>query len=455
MLKVYNTLSRQKEEFTPLTANKQINMYVCGVTVYDYCHVGHARAYVVFDMIRRYLEYLGYNINYIQNFTDVDDKIIKRANESHTQIDEITKKFIAAYYEDIDKLNIQRASVYPKATENIPGMIKHIEELIRKDFAYVINGEVFFRVSKFKDYGKLSGRKPDDNEAGARVDVNNRKENPLDFTLWKPAKEGEPAWDSPWGKGRPGWHIECSVMSLKEAGIETLDIHGGGQDLIFPHHENEIAQSEALTGKPFSKYWLHNGFVTIDKEKMSKSLGNFFTIRDVFKKFAPDVIRFFLLSTHYGSPINYSDQQLEEAKKRLHYLKETIQNNMTPSPNPFPVNGEGERLDNYKKEFQDFMNDDFNSAGAIGTLFSLATEVNKTKNQASAKLLKELGDILGIFYNLNKEISIPADIQELINQRNEVRKNKDWTAADKLKNEIIQKGWQIKDTPQGTKVEKI
>lgn len=449
MLKVYNTLSRQKEEFTPIAANKQINMYVCGVTVYDYCHVGHARAYVVFDMIRRYLTYLGYRVNYIQNFTDVDDKIIKRANESHTKIDEITKKFIEAYYEDIDKLNVQRASVYPKATENIPGMVKHIEELIKKDFAYVINGEVFFRVSKFKEYGKLSGRKPDDNEAGARVDVNSRKENPLDFTLWKPAKEGEPAWDSPWGKGRPGWHIECSVMSLKEAGIETLDIHGGGQDLIFPHHENEIAQSEALTNKPFSKYWLHNGFVTIDKEKMSKSLGNFFTIRDVFKKFDPDVIRFFLLSTHYGSPINYSDQQLEEAKKRLHYLKDTINENINNNTGEQSINTD------FKKEFEDFMNDDFNSAGAIGVLFTLATAVNKAKSQAGAKLLKELGNILGIFYNLNKEKSIPADIQELINKRNDARKNKDWAAADKLKNEIVQKGWQVKDTPQGTKVEKL
>ena len=284
MLKVYNTLSNSKEEFQPLNP-PNVNMYVCGVTVYDYCHVGHARAYVAFDMIRRYLEYANYKVNYIQNFTDVDDKIIKRANEAGVAIDQITENNIEAYYKDIRALNVKDASVYPKATENIGGMIKHIEQLIEKNFAYEKSGEVFFRVKNFKEYGKLSNRNIEEMEAGSRIDINDNKENPLDFTLWKPAKEGEPSWDSPWGKGRPGRHIECPVMSLKEAGIENLYNHPGGKDLIFPHHENEIAQSEALTCKPFAKYWLHNGFVRIDNEKMSKSLGNFFTIRDVLKKY--------------------------------------------------------------------------------------------------------------------------------------------------------------------------
>ncbi len=425
-------------------------MYVCGVTVYDYCHIGHARAYVAFDMIRRYLEYLKYTVNYIQNFTDVDDKIIKRANEAGVSIDEITKKNIAAYYEDVRALNIKDASTYPKATDNIAGMIEHIDQLIEKGFAYEKEGEVFFRVNRFKEYGKLSNRKLEDMEAGSRIDINDNKEDPLDFTLWKPAKENEPYWESPWGKGRPGWHIECSVMSLKEAGIETLDIHGGGKDLIFPHHENEIAQSEALTCKPFAKYWLHNGFVRIDNEKMSKSLGNFFTIREVLKKYDPDVIRFFLLSTHYRSPINYSDQQLDEAKKGLLKLKQTIKNNISGIS---IISPDQKNLDNYKNKFMDYMDDDFNSAGAIGVLFSLATETNKQQSADGAKLLKELGDILGIFY-YEKEETVPPEILELITKRNEARNNKDWAAADKLKAEIIAQGWQIKDTPEGTKVEK-
>lgn len=449
MLQIYNTLTNSKEEFQPLNPPK-VNMYVCGVTVYDYCHIGHARAYVAFDMIRRYLEYLKYNVNYIQNFTDIDDKIIKRANEAGVSIEEITRKNIAAYYEDVRALNIKDASTYPKATDNIPGMIDHIQQLIAKGFAYEKDGEVFFRVNNFKEYGKLSNRKLEDMEAGTRIDINTNKENPLDFTLWKPAKENEPYWSSPWGKGRPGWHIECSVMSLKEAGIETLDIHGGGKDLIFPHHENEIAQSEALTCKPFAKYWLHNGFVRIDNEKMSKSLGNFFTIREVLKKYDPDVIRFFLLATHYRSPINYSDQQLDEAKKGLLKLKQTIKNNISGIS---IISPDQKNLDNYKNKFMDYMDDDFNSAGAIGVLFSLATETNKQQSADGAKLLKELGDILGIFY-YEKEETVPPEILELITKRNEARNNKDWAAADKLKAEIIAQGWQIKDTPEGTKVEK-
>ncbi|MFC1517519.1 cysteine--tRNA ligase [Candidatus Margulisiibacteriota bacterium] len=440
-LKVYNTLSRNKEEFKPLKPPK-VNMYVCGVTVYDYCHIGHARAYVVFDMIRRYLEYKKYKVNYIQNFTDIDDKIIKRANEAKTDINEITKKFTQSYYEDIGSLNVEKATSYPKATENIPEMIKLIEDLIKKDYAYEIDGEVFFSVSKFKEYGKLSGRKLDDMEAGSRVEVNKKKANPHDFTLWKPSKDNEPSWDSPWGKGRPGWHIECSVMSLKEAGIETLDIHGGGQDLIFPHHENEIAQTEASTGKPFAKYWLHNGFVTINKEKMSKSLGNFFTVRDVLKKYSPEVIRFFLLSTHYRNPINYSDKELDEAKKRLDYLCQTIYENDSADKNDYSK---------YNKEFEKFMDDDFNSAGAIGALFSLATETNKDKSGSGAKLLKELGGILGILQKEKEtdQFPIPPEIQKLMDERLVARKNKDFKLADKLRDELLKKGVSIKDTADG------
>lgn len=446
-LKVYNTLSQKKETFEPLNPPK-VNMYVCGVTVYDYCHVGHARAYVVFDMIRRYLEYSKYKVTYIQNFTDIDDKIIKKANQEKTDITNITKKFTAAYFEDIGQLGIEKASAYPKATENIKGMIKLIQELIKKEYAYEIEGNVFFRVSKFEDYGKLSKRKLDDQEAGSRVEVNIKKENPLDFVLWKPSKENEPAWDSPWGKGRPGWHIECSVMSLKQAGIDTLDIHGGGQDLIFPHHENEIAQSEAYTGKPFSKYWLHNGFVTINKEKMSKSLGNFFTVRDVLKKYSPEVIRLFLLSTHYRSPINYSDKNLEETKTRLARLYETIYNNINNTTT------DNKSFELYKNEFLEFMEDDFNSAGAIGVLFKLATETNSAQSKNGAKLLQALGGILGLLQKEKKEEILPQEIEELIKKREEARKNKDFKTADKIRDNLLSKGITLKDTPQGVKWQK-
>ncbi|MBU0579682.1 MAG: cysteine--tRNA ligase [Candidatus Margulisbacteria bacterium] len=442
-MKVYNTLAREKQEFKPINP-PQVNMYVCGVTVYDYCHIGHARAYVVFDMIRRYLEYSGYKVKYIQNFTDIDDKIINKANQEKTEISEITKRYTEAYYKDIGALGIKEANSYPKATENIKDMIKLIGELIKKEYAYEIEGEVFFRVSKFKDYGKLSKRIIDDQEAGSRVEINKKKENPQDFTLWKPSKEKEPSWDSPWGKGRPGWHIECSVMSLKEAGIDTLDIHGGGQDLIFPHHENEIAQSEAYTGKPFAKYWLHNGFVTINKEKMSKSLGNFFTVRDVLTKYDPEVIRFFLLSTHYRSPINYSDKELTEAKIRLERLYEAINNNINNKEN------KKDDFSSLKKEFHEFMQDDFNSAGAIGILFKLATETNTKKSKSGAKLLKELGNILGLLQAEKKEEVLEKEIDDLIHKRIAARKRKDFTESDRIRDELLQKGVILKDMPDGS-----
>ncbi|MDD5259505.1 MAG: cysteine--tRNA ligase, partial [bacterium] len=311
---LYNTLTQQKEEFKPLK-NKVVNMYVCGVTPYDEVHLGHARCYVAFDVIRRYLEYKGYTVNYIQNFTDIDDKIIKRAQEKNVQPLELAQKNIDAYFQDINALNIKPALKYPRVTEHIPDIIKIVENLVNSRHAYVVDGDVYFRVASFPGYGKLSKRELDQLKSGARVEIDERKESPLDFALWKKEKPGEPSWTSPWGNGRPGWHIECSAMSLGELKIDTLDIHGGGQDLIFPHHENEIAQSEAVTGKPFAKYWLHNGFVTINKEKMSKSLGNFFTLKEIYKKYEPQVVRLFLISQHYRSPIDFSENKLEEMSR--------------------------------------------------------------------------------------------------------------------------------------------
>jgi cysteinyl-tRNA synthetase len=443
-MKIYNTLTRNKEEFRPIDPDK-VSMYVCGVTVYDLCHLGHARAYIVFDMIRKYLEYKNFKVNYIQNFTDIDDKIIRKATELKSDYKTISEKNIAEYFQDFDALGIKRANLYPKATEAIPGMIELIQTLIEKKHAYAINGDVYFEVQTFPGYGKLSGRKFEDNEAGARIAVDDHKKNPLDFALWKKAKPEEPSWDSPWGKGRPGWHIECSVMSMKNLG-ESYDIHGGGQDLIFPHHENEIAQSEAATGKPYVKYWMHNGFVNINNEKMSKSLGNFFTIRDILKKYEPEVLRFYILSTHYRSPINFSDDQLEEAKKRLEYLYHALHGNSSGKTTP---------LDNYEKEFLEYMDDDFNSAGAIGVLFTLATFANKEKSSTAAALLKKLGGILGLLQQAEKKQDVPTDVQELVAKRLEAKKNKDFAMADTLRAEILAKGYEVKDTPQGAVLQKI
>jgi cysteinyl-tRNA synthetase len=444
MLQVYNTLSRTKEPFKPHEPNK-VKMYVCGVTVYDYCHLGHARAYIVFDMIRRYLEYRKYAVTYIQNFTDIDDKIIRRANETKTSYLDVTEKFIAEYYQDFDALGIKRADMYPKATEHIGEIIAVIEALIAKGKAYAVQGDVYYDVSTFPEYGKLSGRKLDDNEAGARVAVDDIKKNPLDFALWKSAKPDEPSWDSPWGKGRPGWHIECSAMSMKHLG-ETFDIHGGGQDLVFPHHENEIAQSEGATGKPYVKYWLHNGFVNIDNAKMSKSLGNFFTIRDILKKYDPEVLRFFVLTTHYRSPINFSEEQLIEAKKGLEKLYVAIYENKEEK---------NDSLQNYADEFVKYMDDDFNSAGAIGVLFTLATHANREKSSAAAALLKQLGGVLGLLQAEKKTESLDAEIETLIEQRIQAKKNKDFATADKIRNDLLERGIALKDTPQGTTWSKI
>jgi cysteinyl-tRNA synthetase len=460
-LKVYNTLTGKKEEFVPLNP-PQVKMYVCGVTVYDDCHLGHARGALTFDIISRYLKYKGYELTYVRNITDIDDKIIQRANELNCPWNELAGKYTAEYYKDMERLGIKKADIEPKATENIDNIIQMIQQLINKGYAYEIAGDVYFEVRKFAEYGKLSGRNPDDMLAGARIEVDERKHDPLDFALWKASKPGEPRWRSPWGNGRPGWHIECSVMSTNFLG-PSLDIHGGGKDLIFPHHENEIAQSEAATGRPFVKYWLHNGFVQVDKEKMSKSLGNFFTIKDILTKYPAEVVRFFLLSTHYRSPIDFSDKRLEEAKRGLERFYNTFRDvqqvcpsisdkNQTPLP----------KTDTYRQRFEAAMDDDFNTAVALGVLFELVRYINTLiRNNAAAELLcagtsliKELGGILGLFeegIEEEKQLTIPEEeIDSLINQRNEARANKDWATADTIRKKLDELGIVLEDRPEGT-----
>ncbi len=410
-------------------------MYVCGITPYDETHLGHGRAYVVFDVIRRYLKYSGYKVKYIQNITDIDDKIINKANSLRQSADgidavsgkplavselcrKITEKYIASYFEVMDKLNVKKADFYPKATEHIKEMIRVIEGLVKKGYAYIIEGDVYFEVAKFKDYGKLSKRKLDDLKEGARVAVDERKKAPLDFALWKSAKEGEPSWDSPWGKGRPGWHIECSVMSLKEAGVDTLDIHGGGLDLVFPHHENEIAQAECYTGKPFARYWIHNGFVNVNSEKMSKSLGNFFTLRDIFAKFNPMLIRFYLLSTHYRSPINFSDADLENAKGGLDRLISALFI-VREHASCGKEDVSDKELKAVKADFIRSMDNDFNTAEALASVFKLCDiifELNGRDNaspdiwaQATGLFEEMVIDVLGLNVQLKE---LPEEIQE-------------------------------------------
>lgn len=377
MLKIYNTMGRKLEEFKPLREGK-VGMYVCGVTVYDNCHIGHARSAVAFDIIYRYLKYKGYDVVFVKNFTDVDDKIINRANEEGLGFSEVANKYIDEYYKDMSKLNIAKPEFEPKATEHIKEIIDLVKRLQQKGYAYEVDGDVYYRVDRFKEYGKLSGKNIDELKSGARVDVNDKKENPLDFALWKKSKENEPKWDSPWGEGRPGWHIECSAMSMKYLG-ESFDIHGGGEDLIFPHHENEIAQSEAATGKPFAKYWIHNGFVRINKEKMSKSLGNFFTIKDILKKYDGQTLRYFLLLTHYRSPIDFSFEGLDAAKEALNRYYNFIQR---LEETDFDKKGKldeqlKQRLDSLLERFEEAMDDDFNAPKAIGEVFSTIKAFNQ------------------------------------------------------------------------------
>lgn len=447
-LKIHNSLTRQKEVFEPLQAGK-VRMYVCGVTVYDYCHVGHARCYTVFDMVVRYLRARELDVEYVRNITDIDDKIIRRATENGESIDALTQRFTRAMHEDFDALGILRPDSEPRATEFIPEMITMIETLIANGKAYAANnGDVYYDVSEFPGYGKLSGKKLEDLRAGARVEVDEAKQDPLDFVLWKATKPGEPSWDSPWGKGRPGWHIECSAMSRKALG-DYFDLHGGGMDLKFPHHENEIAQSCGAHDTPFVKYWMHNGFVNIDEEKMSKSLGNFFTIRDVLKHYRPEVIRYFLLASHYRSPLNYTDDNLDKARSALERLYLALR---------------GPCIDDdaseYTQRFFDVMDDDFNTPQAVAVLFELATAINSSsdENEKSKRRgeLKKLGGVLGLLqqdaeeYLRGGDSSDDARIDDLIAARNAARKERNFAEADRIRDQLVSEGIILEDGVQGT-----
>jgi cysteinyl-tRNA synthetase len=472
-LKIHNTQSRKKETFQPLKDNK-VGIYVCGITAYDLCHVGHARSAVVFDVIVAYLRYRGYDVTYVKNFTDIDDKIIEKAKKEGSDIKEIAERYIAEHDKDMQRLHVAVPDVTPRATENIEGMINLVSALLKKGLAYVMDGDVYYSVQDFPEYGKLSGRNLEEMMAGARIDINEKKKNPLDFALWKASKEGEPWWESPWGKGRPGWHIECSVMSQRYLG-ETLDIHGGGEDLIFPHHENEIAQSEGATGKPFARYWLHNGFVKVNSEKMSKSLGNFFTIRDILAKYHPEVLRFFLLQSHYRSPVDFSDAALNEARQAMNKFYAALKSlqdipaasSDTSAGGNFMVSEEVEKLRDF---FIEAMDDDFNTARAIGRLFDAVRAVNaylggsnkELSPEAAAQIklkILEIGKVLGIFLEdpdiylledrkreTEKRNLNAAEIENLIAERKAARATKDWHRADEIRKKLGEMGISIRDT---------
>ncbi len=477
MLVVYNTLRRRKVRFKTIEDGK-VRMYVCGPTVYDSSHLGHARSIVAFDLIRRYLEFKGYEIRYIQNFTDIDDKMIKRAQEQGVTTAELASKYIKEYFEDFDQLFVKRATIYPIATEHISEMVETIQQLVEKDYAYEVNGSVYFRVAKFHKYSKLSGRKLKTEQQDAEPDeAASEKEQPEDFALWKAMKPDEPFWDSPWGKGRPGWHIECSVMSMKYLG-DSIDIHGGGLDLVFPHHTNEIAQAEALTGKPFVRYWMHNGFLTVDKEKMSKSLGNFFTIQEITQKFDPEVVRLFLVSSHYRSPVDFSDKQLEEAKARLsrihnsidilqRRLREALEAESIAPTKPSPIDEElWQALQKFQEEFEGAMDDDFNSPIALANLSQFLSHLNSTlagSESVTAGTLKEIsmtldayGEILGLYRKrMGQEITrgdssvVEGLIELLIAIREEMRTREDWATSDQIRSRLKKLGIIIEDSPTG------
>ena len=447
MLKLFNTLTRDKQTFVPIQPNK-VRMYVCGMTVYDFCHLGHARVMVVFDMVSRWLRASGYEVTYVRNITDIDDKIIKRANENNESIGDLTQRFIDAMDEDSAKLGIIRPDIEPRATTHIDGMVAMISKLIEKGHAYqAANGDVFYKVRSFNDYGKLSGKSLEDLRAGERVEVDTFKQDPMDFVLWKSVKPNEPNWDSPWGKGRPGWHIECSVMSGKHLG-EHFDIHGGGQDLQFPHHENEIAQSEAAHGCTMANYWLHNGFVRVEDEKMSKSLGNFFTIREVLAKYDAEVVRFFILRAHYRSPLNYSDKHLDDAKGALTRLYTALRGFDLQAT---PVDWQNPAAEKFKVA----MDDDFNTPEAMAVLFDLANELNKTKSAETAHLLKNLAGVVGLLQRnpdefLQGETTGELDVDAMILARAEAKKAKNFAEADRIRKELTEAGIVLEDTPQGT-----
>ena len=466
-MQIYNTLTRKKEEFVPLEEGK-VSMYVCGPTVYNLIHIGNARPMIVFDTFRRYLEYKGYEVNYVSNFTDVDDKIINAAIEEGVSADEIAERYIKECQKDMEGMNIMPATTHPKATEEIDGMISLIGTLIDKGYAYDKDGTVYFRTRKFKDYGKLSKKNIDDLEAGHRdikVVGEESKEDPLDFVLWKPKKEGEPSWDSPWSDGRPGWHTECSVMAKKYLGDE-IDIHAGGEDLIFPHHENEIAQSECANGVPFAKYWMHNAFLNINNKKMSKSLGNFFTVRDISEKYDLQVLRFFMLSAHYRSPLNFSDDLMESAKNGLDRILTAAEKlrDVISSGKDEPLTDEEREIVNgaseFVKKFEDAMDDDNNTANAIAAVFDLVKYSNSnvssdnTKQFAEAmyEILTELTDVLGIILEKEEEAQGDEDyINEMIEKRAQAKKDKDFALADQIRDELLEKGIVLEDTREGTK----
>lgn len=458
-MKIFNTMSRRKEEFVPVDPN-EVKIYACGPTVYNFIHIGNARPLCVFDVLRRYLEYRGYNVKFVQNFTDVDDKIIKRANEENSTFEEISEKYIKEFWTDAHGLNFKDATVHPKATENIDEIIDIIKTLEEKGYAYAVDGDVYYRTLKFKDYGKLSHQPIDDLQSGARIAVGDKKEDPLDFALWKAAKEGEPYWDSPWGKGRPGWHIECSAMNKRYLG-NTIDIHCGGQDLIFPHHENEIAQSEAANGCMFSKYWMHNGYINVDNVKMSKSLGNFKTVREIAEAYGYEVIRYFLISSHYRSPINYNLEIIEQCKsalERLYNCRESLDFSIKNAKTDIAEDEEIiDLIDSRKEQFINSMDDDLNTADGIAAVFDLVSDINTkiinkdvSKNvcQKAADMFDELTGVLGLVYN-RKSNDINDDIEKLIEERQQARANKDWATADRIRDELKAQGITLKDTPQG------
>lgn len=461
-MKVYNTLTRKKEELVPITPG-EIKMYACGPTVYNYIHIGNARPLCIFDILRRYLEYRGYNVKFVQNFTDIDDKIIRRANEEHVDFSEISERYIKEFWTDADGLNVRHATINPKATENIDAIIQIISTLIEKGYAYEAQGDVYFSTEKFKDYGKLSHQPLEDLEAGARIMVGEVKREPMDFAVWKAAKPGEPAWDSPWGKGRPGWHIECSAMNWRYLG-DTIDIHCGGQDLIFPHHENEIAQSECFTGKPFAHYWMHNGYINVDNVKMSKSLGNFFTVRDVAEKYGYEPIRYLLISAQYRSPINYSTDIIEQciaALNRLYTCRDSLDFELK---NAVDAEHDGDKaiidgFNKYREQFIAAMDDDLNTADAIASIFELVRDINtnvvgKTPSKALVEgaiaMFDELTGVLGLAYNRKTE-TLDSDVEALIEARTNARKEKNWAEADRIRDQLKEMGIVLEDTAQGVK----
>ncbi|NLP29545.1 MAG: cysteine--tRNA ligase [Clostridiales bacterium] len=462
-MKIYNTLTRQKEEFKPIDEN-EIKIYVCGPTVYNYFHIGNARPFVVFDTLRNYLEYRGRKVKFIQNFTDVDDKIINKAIEEGVSASDISERYIEEYFKDAQSLNVKKASVHPKVTENIEEIIEFVKTLVDKGYAYEVDGDVYFSTRKFKEYGKLSKQNLEDLDAGARIEVGEKKKDPLDFVLWKARKtDDEIAWDSPWGMGRPGWHIECSVMAGKSLG-DTIDIHAGGQDLIFPHHENEIAQTEAKTGKPFANYWMHNGYITVDNEKMSKSKGNFFTVRDILNHYDGDVMRFFLLSGHYRNPINFSQDLMEQAKNSLARIQNTMMNlkHLIDNEEGEMTEQEAENFNEllkYKDKFIEAMDDDLNTADAISAIFEMVKDINIYIKDGSSRefaskclsLLDELTGVLGILRDA-EESEIDKEIEALVEERQIARKNKDFKRADEIRDLLKERGITLKDTPQGVQI---